>query len=496
MTTIGCNILGDGDPGSQIQTVSELLLRISDQYEIVEKDEAGIESMSPADTCRKGALLIEISKGLHQEVYKMQDLLLDVYHYARSEITILVDDGIEGHVQPTRDNIVAAIVKLVKDVKQGDQLFFYCARISLIGRRTTNTPKIDAGHATQIEDWSNSKEDGMNGCENFMTSLSGLCPMALILSLFWTPAIRDRRSISNIIAAIASPSHGSGRGRENSEEIRNGIGTGSAPAKSGLVRIGSSSNLKSGQMYTNIIPTIRGSLGRLRTWTLSLPGAEKDIDHDVDKPTWILTEEEVHCESPVGLFSCDGRCRNEGRSTVMEEGEDDEVKADVISLASCKYSQYAWEADGVSMTSSLVDLRRRNPHQSLKDLLTNISHATYSLALLRHDGSKKYKKQCKDYASQLRQKINELEHRNQSTQSLALPNTPPDTPPTIVRRKTISHETVPGVTKEGKRRVGEIARLKQILKDVLNEKGYDMDCFQNPELASPRPLDMNQPWRM
>jgi hypothetical protein len=47
------------------------------------------------------------------------------------------------------------------------------------------------------------------------------------------------------------------------------------------------------------------------------------------------------------------------------------------------------------------------------------------------------------------------------------------------------------------KRVGEqIASLKQQLLDMNKNKGYDTSMFQNPELASPRPLDMNRPWRM
>ncbi|KAJ7877995.1 hypothetical protein B0H14DRAFT_1664465 [Mycena olivaceomarginata] len=47
-------ILGDDDPGSQIQTISELLQRISDQYEIVEKDGANfLHPMSLADAVQQ-----------------------------------------------------------------------------------------------------------------------------------------------------------------------------------------------------------------------------------------------------------------------------------------------------------------------------------------------------------------------------------------------------------------------------------------------------------
>jgi hypothetical protein len=92
----------------------------------------------------------------------------------------------------------------------------------------------------------------------------------------------------------------------------------------------------------------------------------------------------------------------EGHSTCVAPDADDEVKADVVSLASCKDSQLAWEADGVSMTSvgdsslpffggalltwgsrqSLVDLLRENPHRSLKDVLISIRYAAFFVLTL------------------------------------------------------------------------------------------------------------------
>ncbi|KAK7038309.1 caspase domain-containing protein [Favolaschia claudopus] len=84
----------------------------------------------------------------HEDVYKMRDLLIDVYEYTPSEITVVVDDGVKGHLQPTRHNILAAITELVNGVKKGDHLCFHYA-----------------GHSSQIpNERSNSEEDGMNEC--------------------------------------------------------------------------------------------------------------------------------------------------------------------------------------------------------------------------------------------------------------------------------------------------------------------------------------------
>ncbi|KAJ7877981.1 hypothetical protein B0H14DRAFT_3130117 [Mycena olivaceomarginata] len=42
----------------------------------------------------------------------------------------------------------------------------------------------------------------------------------------------------------------------------------------------------------------------------------------------------------------------------------------------------------------------------------------------------------------------------------------------------------------------KIVSVKQMLSKVRQDKGYDTSDFQNPELSSPRPLDMSRPWRM
>ncbi|KAJ7893486.1 hypothetical protein B0H13DRAFT_2339705 [Mycena leptocephala] len=61
-------------------------------------------------------------------------------------VTVTLLDSGEG-VQLTRANILRAIGDPVRGARQGDRFFFhYC------------------GHATQIENWSNSEEDGMDEC--------------------------------------------------------------------------------------------------------------------------------------------------------------------------------------------------------------------------------------------------------------------------------------------------------------------------------------------
>ncbi|KAJ7812372.1 caspase domain-containing protein [Mycena olivaceomarginata] len=177
-------------------------------------------------TGKKRALLVGISKsaaegypefdGAHGDVEKIHRLLLEVYHYEPSAITILVDDGIEGHVQPTRRNILAAISELVKDVKAGDKLCFYYA-----------------GHSTQRpNERSNSEEDGLDEC---MISLDG---ELIVDNELHDTLVRPLPAGSRLVAILDTCNSGSlldlkhyrcnrvpvpwvWRGKRDSEEIRN-----------------------------------------------------------------------------------------------------------------------------------------------------------------------------------------------------------------------------------------------------------------------------------
>ncbi|KAJ7878013.1 caspase domain-containing protein [Mycena olivaceomarginata] len=179
-------------------------------------------------TGKKRVLLIGISKsaaegypefdGAHGDVEKIHRLLLEVYHYEPSAITILVDDGIEGHVQPTRRNILAAISELVKDVKAGDKLCFYYA-----------------GHSTQRpNERSNSEEDGLDEC---MISLDG---ELIVDNELHDTLVRPLPAGSRLVAILDTCNSGSlldlkhyrcnrvpvpwvWRGKRDSEEIRNSV---------------------------------------------------------------------------------------------------------------------------------------------------------------------------------------------------------------------------------------------------------------------------------
>ncbi|KAF9259602.1 kinase-like protein [Marasmius fiardii PR-910] len=98
-------------------------------------------------------------------------------------------------------------------------------------------------------------------------------------------------------------------------------------------------------------------------------------------------QEEPLCESPVEMY-CTGWCRSgQGSRTPVDPS------ADVICLGSCKDSQTAWEdLSGTSMTQSLVEILRIDPHPTLKEFMTGLSHAMHDRLLRMHEAKMEYKK--------------------------------------------------------------------------------------------------------
>ncbi|KAF7335715.1 hypothetical protein MVEN_02227000 [Mycena venus] len=91
------------------------------------------------------------------------------------------------------------------------------------------------------------------------------------------------------------------------------------------------------------------------------------------------------CQSPLAAF-CQGWCRVAGDDEPLSGRKDaDPQLADVISLAACKDSELSWEnEDGIGMTQALIQVLKADPHPTLTDLVTRISHTLHGLARERH----------------------------------------------------------------------------------------------------------------
>ncbi|KAJ7201528.1 caspase domain-containing protein [Mycena rebaudengoi] len=510
---------------------------------IAEESETPADSTSCAPNTKK-ALLIGVGselsedypalRGAHKDVLAMKDLLIEYYEYHPDNIDVLMDDGIADHRQPTCLNILAAITALVKDTKPKDEIFFHYS-----------------GHSTQIPNLDGSEEDGMDEClllldgemivdDELKATLVAPLPvdsrLITVLDTCHSGSLLDlKHSKCNRVFIPWKY-----RGRRCSEAVRNVMvrqgalpdyGVRSTTRKVVQTSRTSATHVRSQSSLINVVcelapsqspwatrktlPTrisggsagltpavLRTTVSRLRATSLrcgirSLSDTEiqEDLEADADiassnrnKP-WLFAEA-TRCESPVSDFPCDGWCREPGHVHA-----DDDVKADVVSLAASKDSQFSWEDEkGISMTTALIEILKADPHPSFKDLLTRISYAVYDFTAARHYRAKENKTKRKRYEDDLKEKMTRLKKAG-STVSLSESGASSTiwAPSVAVR-----HATFPHLSKKASLLsvVGRSAfhATWQSWNDARKAKGGNMDDVQTPQLASPQPLNMERRW--
>lgn len=79
--------------------------------------------------------------GCHNDVLNMKEYLMDVHGFDEANMTILMDDGV--HLDPTKDNILAAYEQIVMDSQDGDVVYCHYS-----------------GHGSKLRDNNNDEEDG------------------------------------------------------------------------------------------------------------------------------------------------------------------------------------------------------------------------------------------------------------------------------------------------------------------------------------------------
>ncbi|KAJ7658515.1 caspase domain-containing protein [Mycena rosella] len=493
-------------------------------------------------------------------------MLIDCYGYKLFNITVLVDDGIPGHLQPTRRNILRAIAALVRGAKAGDHFFFhYC------------------GHSIQIEDSSN-KETGKAECiipsdgeknlirdsalnaalveslppGSHLVALLDSCHSGSLLNLKhnkcngvfvpWMDEIQYKDAGSAIAFDSPIPTHPTPQspsladlpesrhhnllshnltfGHHNlPESTKAHPRTPTFPSsfetelRKKALLIGISEAYSELRAAHQDVEHVRNSLIDVYGYKPSditilvddnIPGhtqpkrrGKEDAQHNIlpymrllcllfwqrsrppssssrrpravahvtvgsPSPQYKLARRNSllrRCDSSAAKVECTGWC---GKSATVDAELSASVKADVIILSSCTASQSTWEdEDGKSMTSSLVQILRQNPHQSLKDVLVQIRHAMYTKALARHAAVRAYKLQRVVIIRKAEQELKQLRSR------MSLLNADVDAA-FCVRR---------------------VEHLEKVLSELQWSPEYT-DAVESPELASARPLDMEREWMM
>ncbi|KAJ7762587.1 caspase domain-containing protein [Mycena metata] len=443
-------------------------------------------------------------KGSHNDVFSVRDLLLELYHYKAEDITILIDSP--GYVEPTRDNILNAIKTLVRDAKAGDRFcFHYC------------------GHSVQVPNRSHTEEDGMDECifpydgktildnelnEFLVKPLPAGAYLVAVLDTCHSGTLLDLKhdKCNQVHVPWVSKSEEPRVGRRNGKIF---------PPSRRVTRrttsrlLAQPSEINMNLIYRSPPGTVDGAGERApnRTYTYRSRAMSGEKENDVSVPVgtvahtdsdpslpgkfWVLTEKDDEmrrCDSPISMFACNGFCRD-AKLGGTDWDDANVVKADVISLASCADSETTYEdKDGKSMTAALVEILRRDPNQSVKDVLISISHAMYTKALVRHTTAKTYKA----FIEQAKRELSRLSFRPPSPlrRSSSLIPLESDAPPTIAPSPT---NPFPPTRKKFSRRW-----LEQIVTEYSrsSESDYDTSRLQNPQLASARPLDMSKQWKM
>lgn len=79
--------------------------------------------------------------GCHNDVLNMKEYLMDVHGFAEENMTVLMDDGV--HLDPTKDNILAAYEQIVAESASGDVVYCHYS-----------------GHGSKVTDRNGDEADG------------------------------------------------------------------------------------------------------------------------------------------------------------------------------------------------------------------------------------------------------------------------------------------------------------------------------------------------
>ncbi|KAF9787770.1 caspase domain-containing protein [Thelephora terrestris] len=123
-----------------------------------------------------------------------------------------------------------------------------------------------------------------------------------------------------------------------------------------------------------------GSGGRF--FSLDLAVQTMESSSSVGEDTSLLQGRS--CTSPERLFECDGWCRSR-----MEPTSGALPHADVISISSSGDGQISWDAstrdgDSLSMTTYLVDILKKNPRLTYSQLMTSLNYDVHSFTTKMH----------------------------------------------------------------------------------------------------------------
>ncbi|KAF8905200.1 caspase domain-containing protein [Gymnopilus junonius] len=367
----------------------------------------------------KKKLKTKALRGPHRDVKAMRSLLIDVYNYDPADIVTLIDDDDPNHKQPTLENIVrgvgqyfefltniyvnkmAEMRKLVEGAGENDRFFFHFS-----------------GHSEQEETDDIEEEDRKN--EFIVTSDGGRIKDDTLKETLVDPLPTK----ASLIAVFDSCFSGTlldlkhfrcnrvyipwiNKGERRTASLWNGnirqrakISTRNQPLLARRKHFEApwertsidhvlATPKDSADAHEINKPKTQSDIPLLsKTKSLSIITDAQGLNSSLSKKMFFDSEERQFL-SPVPMY-CTGFCRETWKDEQLEN------LADVMSISSAKDSQKSWEdKNGFSMTSVLVHILRKNPHPTLEDLMTDVSHQIHEFYLDLHDRSREYKKKVR-----------------------------------------------------------------------------------------------------
>ncbi|KXN82303.1 Metacaspase-1 [Leucoagaricus sp. SymC.cos] len=380
------------------------------------------KSVSEARTrCRK-ALLIGIQylgsdkdklAGPHKDVRDMKQALLELYHYDERDITILIDNGDSGQLQPTRKNMIAQIQKLVSDGQPGDTFFFHYA-----------------GHSKQVDNRDNSEEDGKDEClvpldgsqtseflikdndlrKYLVDNLPSGCTLVAVFDTCHSGSLLDLEHYR--CNRVYTPWVSKGRRKSASKWnciVRRGCicspSDRAAPSPIFGENVEARQILQRRQFNSAHAPSKRrwsreqvlSSVPEKQNASLPLT-----ISTNVERQSFILQSPERRMSSPEPIWPCTGFCRDDRRSRNLMT--DNRL---VVSLSAAQDDQKSWEdRKGASMTQAfsscpllkamLIRVIEEDRTPTFRKLLSRVSHELHHSYIQLHDDARAYKKDYND----------------------------------------------------------------------------------------------------
>ncbi|KAF9496482.1 peptidase C14 [Pleurotus eryngii] len=349
--------------------------------------------------------------GPHRDVQAMKKLLMETYEYKNESITILMDA--EGYEQPTRENILREIDNLIKDAQARDTFFFhYC------------------GHGGQIKNRTNSEEDGLDECIIPSDARDSYDRQWIIDNELKHRLVDPLPVGSNLIAVFDSchseslldlyHSHCNrvwvpwiSKGKRRSQSLMSKqvkrLAMDDTTAVVASRRVWQSKRISSRQVLsrrTSIdkVRPMEGIAARLKRLSINVkslelksefvPSSEAPPQQQSQQPHWWPSNMSpiLRCDSPIGQF-CTGDCREQ-----KGDAQDEAMLANVISIGACTDGQSTWEAeDGDSMTSALIEILGQDPNPSYQKLMVLLSHKLHDLSMKVHSSSKQWKTDVKTW---------------------------------------------------------------------------------------------------